>query len=278
MPSQKAMPSRFHMTTQAQSPSSHLLTILRKDDLDTLQGLVDQRVVSLSAPFESGCSWIEAAALHGATMICRYLLTTKHENYTDGLGDSPLHLASQANHALTCKMLIDMNVGNLESQNTFGRTPLAEACLFGAEDSVGVLLDNFAEVTTQDSQGNSPLHLACCLPNSRIPARLLASKADALIRNDESDTPFHNATYWSDEDTILLLASHSRSELNPVGDMGRSPLHNVAHRGLSDLFNRLVHLGCDPTLRDEWNDTPADLLERACSRSASSTEMERVAE
>lgn len=70
-------------------------------------------------------------------------------------------------------------------------------------------------------------------------------------------SPFSAVIRASTEDVDLLIRSGAK--VNAQGDLGGTPLHNAASRGLLDIANKLIASGASRHLKNEFGQTPADL-------------------
>lgn len=77
-------------------------------------------------------------------------------------------------------------------------------------------------------------------------------------RGMTGDTLLHAAVIrGASEDVEILIAAGA--DVNAVGDLGNSPLHHAASRGLDLIAKRLLEHGANPTLKNEFGQTAADL-------------------
>ena len=64
------------------------------------------------------------------------------------------------------------------------------------------------------------------------------------------------ARVGSPDELDLLVKSGAR--VNAAGDMGFTALHNAAGTGRTENAEKLLALGADPDLRNEWGNTPEE--------------------
>jgi ankyrin repeat protein len=59
-------------------------------------------------------------------------------------------------------------------------------------------------------------------------------------------------------DSLVLLIK-SGADVNAQGDLGMTPLHHAASRGLLEIAKKLTASGANPLLKNEFGQTPADI-------------------
>jgi ankyrin repeat protein len=60
---------------------------------------------------------------------------------------------------------------------------------------------------------------------------------------------------WPEELEFVVAAG---GDINAIGDIGLTPLHNAAMRGHEVLVRRLLEMGADRAIRDEFGETAYD--------------------
>ena len=71
------------------------------------------------------------------------------------------------------------------------------------------------------------------------------------------DTMLHFAAEYGDADEIEVLVA-AGVNVNAIGDIGNTPLHSAALMGKDACVKRLLELGADPTVRNEFGETAED--------------------
>lgn len=98
--------------------------------------------------------------------------------------------------AITDKLF---NSGNINAQNSLGRTPLFKACEMGDSDNVKKLLQKHADINTQDSTGKTPLMVA--VSSTQLSKEVQNATIDALLAHkpnlDLVDNDHHDALFYS---------------------------------------------------------------------------------
>ncbi|CAF2829748.1 unnamed protein product [Rotaria sp. Silwood2] len=130
-------------------------------------------------------------------------------------------------------ILNDQNCPDIHSKNEEGNTPLHEACFFGRDDAVKILLQAGANWKFVNRLGWTSLHQAA-LGNSPNIVDLLLSRAhaDIDVRNPFNlYAPIHCAAACNNLETITTLIAHD-SPLRPLTDAGETPYDlAVKHNG-----------------------------------------------
>lgn len=129
----------------------HLLDVLRKygDHLD------------VNAQDAEGLTPLHLAAMRSEIDVSRLLDAGADANTLTNDGRSALHLACRARQSNVVGFLLHRTCNSLiNGADSYGRTPLHDACTSGRPESVYYLLRSGAEIEAKDSNGRTPLH-AC---------------------------------------------------------------------------------------------------------------------
>lgn len=130
--------------------------------------------------------------------------TTRNDESEDILG---AHYAARRNNVDRLRRLIrrrDFDPNARSAEN--GRTPLHEACRYGADDAVAVLLScKDVDLSLVDVDGNTPLHLAAGWGSETVVSLLLARAADAAIENARGFRPSQIAAQTGRRENAALL-------------------------------------------------------------------------
>jgi len=122
---------------------------------------------------------------------------------------------------------------------------LHHAALSGNEDEVQKLLGKGVDVNSPDSFGKTPLHNAILGKHVSIVELLLKSGADVKCLDERGDTPLHAAVRVDSETIVVLLLNDSKSDVNAKGFGAYTPLHIAAQMDSVDICKRLVERGGD---------------------------------
>nr|XP_057923605.1 oxysterol-binding protein-related protein 1-like isoform X2 [Doryrhamphus excisus] len=174
------------------------------------------------------------------------------------------------------------------SKGTAGWTPLHMACYHGNTDVVEELLKEGANVNVQDNMGDTPLHKASCTGRKEIVLLLLRYDAFASVINGTGQIPKD----VTDDDEIItmleaaerrearrreerlleaaregdisslskLLSGKEAADVHCKDSVGNTPLHCAAYRGHKQCIIKLLKCGACPTIRNNKEQTPLDLV------------------
>lgn len=70
----------------------------------------------------------------------------------------------------------------------------------------------------------------------------------------DDDALIHLVTRVGSLDELDLLVQ-SGARVNASGDMGFTPLHNAAGTGRVEMAQKLLDLGANPSIKNEWGET-----------------------
>ncbi|KAK8108169.1 uncharacterized protein PG998_010182 [Apiospora kogelbergensis] len=177
-------------------------------------------------------------------------------NAEDARGQTPLHIAAQANNTEVINYLLGSKDIKLDAVDNICRTPLMLAARSTQVAAVDKLLVKGASVQATDKDGDTALHLAVSKqydPNKslRVVRLLLEYGADPYLLNNENETPFSIAEEVEDEQML--------TDESPV------PLELLSYH-----FPKRIIICCDGTWNDRETEQPFTNVTKilSCIRSA----------
>ena len=97
-----------------------------------------------------------------------------------------------------------------------------------AQQAVGALLLNGADLSETDEQGVSPLHMACVVGNTECVRLMLNAKANIDVRDLLGRTPLMVAAYYGSTATARLLVERA-ADRSAVDSDGRNAAGYAVH-------------------------------------------------
>ena len=138
-----------------------------------------------------------------------------------------------------------------------------EAAAIGDEDTVSYLLDLAPDLINQTSNdGWTPLHLAALFGAYETVQVLIERGADvnALSRNRLENRPVHAAAAGKRTAIVHLLLEHG-ADPNARQREGKTPLHQAVEHCDIGMVRLLLDYGADPDIEDHQGKTPVRLAE-----------------
>ncbi len=139
-------------------------------------------------------------------------------------------------------------------------TPLMLTVASGRKQIASLLITAGARVDARGVGDVTPLHAAAVNGQVDMAAMLIANGADTAVRTVYQETPLHWAIS-GDARLIPLLAANG-VPVDALDRNGRSALHLAAMKGNRDGAIALLGEGADRNLRDNNNESPAELAAR----------------
>jgi hypothetical protein len=127
--------------------------------------------------------------------------------------------------------------------------------------------------------GDHPLHFAACYGNIKAIVSWIASGADINVVNEHKQTPLMVACLLLQEKSVIeLLRLGANVHMKNID--GETALHRIVFYIDSDKMEKiermakiLIKAGCDPTIRDNENETFIDILKKCdCEKLATKLE------
>ena len=190
----------------------------------------------------------------------------------DGDGDTPLHLAAEAGHAVIVSLLIQATASLNVKNNTYGDTPLHSAAFNGRAAIVDALIAAGAGVNEQNNEDQTPLHFGIYSHNAGIVDALIAARASVNVKNSDGQTPLWWAVnlrssaaiiaalieagaYWGDAPCESGLATNPANSSPPHC----IDLHQAVRGGHVFAVATLIATGATLDAQDDDGDTPLHL-------------------
>ncbi|KAG9478956.1 hypothetical protein GDO78_012563 [Eleutherodactylus coqui] len=177
-----------------------------------------------------------------------------------------------------------------KSKSNMGWAPLHLACYFGHKEVVADLLKAGADINALNDMGDTPLHRAAFTGRKELVILLLDSNSDTTVINGGGRTA---ADVAKDKEIKAMLEAAQRTQerkleeklleavregnlsklsellskakppdVNCTDQMGNTPLHCAAYRGMKQCALRLLKSGADVNIKNINDQKPVDLAQR----------------
>jgi ankyrin repeat protein len=214
-------------------------------------------------------SALHEACFFGLTSIVEGLLRRGHDvNSQNTFGATPLNLAISSGYADVAEILLSHPSVDVNFRHRGGLPPLYQACWEGDThvDVVNALLKHpLTQVDMPTLKEQSPLHIAAVDGHQIVVEVLLNHPGiQASSRDKLLKTPLHYAAETNRVDIVRSLLRHPTSEVNAVDLFGWTPLHHAATYGCEDIVRVLIqHPEILVNSRDPSGWTPFHCADRA---------------
>jgi ankyrin repeat protein len=248
--------------------------------------LLSHSKAALNVRGQGGMTPLLLALSQGHAEVVKYLLEAGADaTLADEAGNTALHQAAGGGHAETVRLLLSHSKAGLNVRGEGGMTSLLLALSQGHAEAVKYLLEAGADATLADEAGNAALHqaagggqagivrlllsrskaelnvrgqdggtpllLALSQGHAEVAKYLLEAGADATLADEVGNAALHQAAGRGHAETVRLLLSYSKAELNVRGQDGGPPLLLALSRGHAEVVKYLLEAGADVTLADE---------------------------
>lgn len=265
-----------------------LLISFQKNHFSCFSYLLKLNEISFHERTTLGFTLLHLAALKNKLEYFPILSQQISANERDINGNTPLHIASEYNHSLFVKNLLE-KMDRKEIFNHYEQTPLHIASYYGSDDALLMLLHAGYDSNAIDIYGHTPLHLACANGNHNSLQLLLKFNADMnaktcfgntmlhfccrngndsflsiisnyqnnlLIKNKKNNNALHEAAKYHRESCILNLLDLNLS-VNDIGKNGFLPLHYAAKNGsIPSVLIEKSKLFDQMNATDDFGNTP----------------------
>ena len=247
-----------------------LLSSLDKGDTDLAQDLI-KRQITLHVKDRNGNNPFHYAAKMGDTLLVKQLWEHLYINETNGLGQTPLHLAAEwGKEAVLSDLLANGAQANAPATYAIGNTtfekvtPLQIAVIKGQRRSIDILINQGADLSLKLPHIGNLLHLAIHFHQRYTFKHLITtyfSRVKHLIndKNDEHQTPLMLAAFLGEGEAIAFLKTQGAA-LETKDSQGRTALHWAAIGGQRQAIDLLYYYGCNLNAADNKRNRPEDLL------------------
>ena len=133
-------------------------------------------------------------------------INRKLGNYQETLLHYHARVTNIHQHKEKCTFLLQCGA-DINSTNSFRKTPLHNAVVAGNYEIVKLLLDKIAYVNSQNRRNNTPLYNAVW-KNFDICNILLSHGADPNIASDDKENPLSRAVFCGSTEIFKLLLQH----------------------------------------------------------------------
>lgn len=162
----------------------------------------------------------------------------------DATGAFPIHCAARGAHVECVRLLLERRANDPNCRNENGNTPLHYAAISGTKKVSQLLVAHGGDVNAANKAGQTPLHGAAGQNWDHIVAYL------GSLRDD------------SCKECAARTCKKHMADVNARDNNGMTPLHYASNQFTSSLYEQLLALGADPSIKDEDGDLPVSPKEK----------------
>ena len=228
---------------------SHAVTLRR---LKTVQYLTTNNACIDETDTNAQTS-LHIACFTGASKIAEILLDAGASmDLTDGVGMSPLALASIQGHVATMTLLLQKDC-DVSVLNRYKQSALYNACHWNQLHAAKILL-KFPELINQaDCEGVTPVTIASWHGHSKVVALLLDNQADVNLVDNEGQTSLHKvANEGFNETAVIILKCGIMLDVQDI--TGCTALHGASKK-CAAIVQLLLEKGCKVDVPDNLGNT-----------------------
>ncbi|XP_067653971.1 fibronectin type 3 and ankyrin repeat domains protein 1-like [Haliotis asinina] len=197
-----------HHATPSPASGRDLYYASRRGDLETVKRILAEGDVDIN--YRRG-SWtpLMVAAYNGHRDVVEFLVDREADmSLVNSDGSNVLHLACRRGRLETVKLILPLNVVNINSRGGDSMTPVMEAARWGRRNVLEFLVGKGADVSLVDRGGNSVLHIACRRGRLETVKLILdLDVVDIKVRNNYGWTAADMARAYGHQRVLDLLVS-----------------------------------------------------------------------
>ena len=157
-------------------------------------------------------------------------------------------------NAMGLVQLID-SLGSSENTDSFGNTPLHQACYNGQSEMIKTMLaKDHTTINTRNDEKMTPLHVAVSTDNILISELLLEAGADTNISGLYGNSPLHTAAKNNNEYLVKKLLMHNAS-IDERNEAGETALIIASRNGSNYIVGTLLEHGAAVSYVDKAEHT-----------------------
>jgi ankyrin repeat protein len=189
-------------------------------------------------------------ALSAGGEVQDWILTSEVLKATDGIGNTPLHYASEWKLDNAVAILLEKGAKH-DIQNTNGETPMFFAVKADSPTTINLLFGKGASLEQRDFLGNTPVHTAIHYDARDALKTLILHNANISAQNMSGKTPLHEAARSSKTATITLLLDNG-ADINATDLTGKTPLIDAIQGQNVALVSLLLSRGASPLIQEMY--------------------------
>lgn len=212
--------------------------------------ILDSEKTDIDAATAIGTTALIRAASSGHVDLAKFLMSRGADPMKANWYGTALHCAAEAGQCESIRLLLNGGM-NIDSRDSFGRTPLHCASDQLHVLAMELLLDLGADPNARDNAGGMLIHDAAQTGNERIMRRLLRDeRVDISATTNIGRTVLHCAAIEGRANVVRMLLDVG-AEIDARDDDGRTALHLAAEWGRPEVVRLLLEAEANVNTRTE---------------------------
>jgi ankyrin repeat protein len=214
--------------------------------------------IDINALDKNNRTALHVCALRGHNESVSLLLARGADGtLVDESGVTAFYSAFPLRHSYVIKSFLEAGAPGINVGNANGETVLQWAAMYGFPQLTERLLNHSADVNQADNKGMSALHWAAAAGHDDVLRVLFERGADALAVDKHGRSLLHHGAIGGSRLAILMaLSKGANINTATAADSQLTVLHLVCDRAPRGLVAELLSFGADETRRDATGRTP----------------------
>lgn len=229
-------------------------------DLEIYKLILERATPELiNTPDNKNMTPLNLACIFNEWDIIRLLLDHGAE-LKNPIGDKTLlHIVCLNGPLDLVQRLVDNPNVELNAQDSYGETPLMEACRSQNLEAMRILLQKKVDLNIQDELGYTALHKICLHGYAEALDVLLQSEVDIQQKTSWGDTALHLAT-TSKYSPIMKKLLDAGFPIDIPNEMGNTALMSACYRkGNQEIIDFFLKKGANPNISNQYGETALSL-------------------
>ncbi|XP_048246405.1 ankyrin repeat domain-containing protein 50-like [Haliotis rufescens] len=206
--------------------------------VDLVKPILSQGMVDINSQRQDGRTPLLLAAFCGHREVFDLLVRNgANASVVCNKGNTILHVACIGGHVEMVEHIMSQGIGDVNSQNQDGRTPLLLAAFGGHREVFDLLVRNGANASVVCNKGNTILHVACIGGHVEMVEHIMSQGiGDVNSQNQDGRTPLMSAELQGCGETLLSPGV----DLSQMNDKGNNVLHLACETGSMEIVQHVV--------------------------------------
>lgn len=255
----------FLIKKGAKLSDPELICAIASNGLVKLLELLIERKINVLVSYGNGTTALHSACLNDQYEIAKILLKNGADPnaYKQNSLSTPLHIAAFRGNKKISTLLLKYGANMCAKDTYLDMTPVHYACHAGMPAVLALFFAKGADKHVEDYKKMTPLHEACRECRFNIVMFLLNNNVNVNAIDSSGWTPLFWTIWATKKISVRTMTEllNKDAQINIKDRDGDTPLHKAVSIESYEKVKLLLDHGADPTIRNNKNLRPIDLID-----------------